>query len=251
MTPVGQFVSRLHPTWINKMPDSPLPYRFGVTPMSFLGAAVQHAVHLGDRSKLTGVGFIGNGLGVAENGAPSLNPRPEELTGSISFGGRLGVFATPQVELGLGGVASPYGPSLGRWYGTVTADAAWTGLEGVDVRAEYVHSAWQGGGLDAMWTQVAWRMLQVDSIRWLEPAVRFGWAAGSTFAEVEGFEDEIGPPATVQGAESALTLDGEPAYEFCVGANAYLRSNVVAKVAYIHRIEVFQPTVRLQIAFGY
>lgn len=257
LAPGGQFITRLHPSWINKLPDFPLPYRLGVTPMSHFGASAQYAAHLGPRQKLAAVAYVTNGVGSTEIGAPDLMARPSDLSGPLGYGGRLGLFLLPELELGASAFTSSYGLEGEARYTLLIGDVALTEGEGVDVRGEFIRAAWADGQrLQAAWAQAAYRLVRFDRLRWFEPVARFGWADGDTFGgmAMEAVSAPAGPilPISVGHEEGAeIELAADPSYEICVGVNAWLRSNVVAKVAYVHRVEVEEPTLRAQLAFGY
>ncbi len=257
LTPAGQFINRVHPSWINKMPDFPLSYRVGVTPMSHLGASAQYAAHVGSKQKLTAVDYITNGVGTSETGTPELVARPTEFATALGYGGRLGVFVLPELEFGASGYTSSYGFEGDARYTLLIGDFAVTEGEGVDLRGEYVRATWGDDQvMQSAWAQAAVRLVRVERLRWFEPVARFGWADGDTFGsmDMDMASTPAGPvlPISVghdEGAEVGLGTD--PSYELCLGLNAWLRSNVVAKVAYVHRVEVSEPTVRAQLAFGY
>lgn len=257
LSPSGQFISRLHPSWINKLPDFPLAYRLGVTPMNHLGASLQHAVHLTDRQKLTGLVYLTNGAGETEAGDPSLMARPGDLSGAFGVGGRLGLFVLPQLELGGSLWTSEYGHDLDERYTLWVGDFAFTELDGFDLRGEFVQARWgEQQAMTGAWGQAAYRLQTVQPLRWLEPVTRFGWASGDTpgAMEMEMASLDIGdvlPISAGHDSGAELELGDEPAFEMCFGANAWLRSNVVAKFAYVHRVEEYQPTLRAQLAFGY
>lgn len=255
LSPGGQFISRLHPSWINRLPDFPLPYRLGVTPMSHLGASAQYAVHVGPRQKLALVAYVTNGVGTGETGTPELAARPSDLSGALGYGGRLGVFVLPELEFGASGWTSAYGIEGESRYTLLIGDVALTEGEGVDVRGEYLRATWGDDRVvQGAWAQAALRLVRVQRLRWFEPVARFGWADGETFAGQEMDMAAVGPVLPISAGHDAaadVSLADDPSFEVCVGLNAWLRSNVVAKVAYVHRVEVYEPTVRAQLAFGY
>ena len=245
LAPTGQFISRLHPSWINKFPDFPLIYRTGVLPMGHLGASAQYAFHVGARQKITAVAFVDQGPGVSIGGDPSLMPAPTNPDGAFGTGGRLGLFPLPALELGGSAYTSAYGEDAVSRYTLLVGDAALTlPDQGLDLRGEFTQVSWDGGEFVGGWGQAAWRLVPLDALRWLEPAVRFGYASGDTF------EAELMTMSVGHGSED-IDLGSEPSYELCFGANGYLRNNVVAKLAYVHRVEVNEPTLRAQLAFGY
>ncbi len=246
LTPTGQFVSRLHPSWINKFVDFPLPYRIGVTPMSHLGASLQHAVNFGTQQKVSAVLFTDQGAGTATGGGPSLMASPSNPDGGFGVGGRLGLFPLAGLELGASGYTSSYGTDGAERYTLLIGDVSWTHPErGLDMRGEFLQAQWaEDAVFQGAWAQVAMRLVAIDAVRWLEPAARFGYASGDT---LQGDVMAV----SAGHADGNVDLGDGPVYELCFSGNAYLRSNVVAKLSYVHRVEVYEPTLRAQIAFGY
>jgi hypothetical protein len=107
LTPFGIFGERLHPTWINKMPDSPLAYGHdGLTPGASIGAYVRGGVPVGKTMKGNYAFYLSNG--------PELNTgadEPEEAgflhfnnnrdsDNNKAFGGRIGFLPIPELEVG-------------------------------------------------------------------------------------------------------------------------------------------------------
>lgn len=71
LTPFGTFSERLHPTWINKLPDAPLTLQHhgGIAPMTSLGAQLRGGLAAG-RSKFNYSFYVSNGprLNVGDGG---------------------------------------------------------------------------------------------------------------------------------------------------------------------------------------
>ena len=104
LTPFGQFPERLHPAWINKLPDFPLPYREegGLVPFSSVGFQVSGNVPVSNMNVVYAA-YVANG--------PSLNLGDSEpaavgrLTGTNTddnnnkaVGGRIGLRPIPGLE---------------------------------------------------------------------------------------------------------------------------------------------------------
>ncbi len=105
LLPLGIFNQHLHPAWVNKLPDRPLPYddEVGIAPESDIGAYLRGAadVRLG---VLTYTLFVGNG--------PALITQDPEAAGTMDFdnfadnndnkavGGRVGFRPVPGFEVG-------------------------------------------------------------------------------------------------------------------------------------------------------
>lgn len=245
--PGGQFISRLHPSWINKLPDFPLPYRVGAVPMGSVGVMGQRAFAVGPRQKLAFTVWVDNGL-VEGVGGPSLMAQVGDEDWDKGVGGRMGVFVLPEVELGASGYTSGYGE--GRFL-LALGDAALTTGD-FDVRGEYLYGQWDEGSFQGAWTSIAWRMVRVEKLSWLEPVLRFGLASGSVPGSAPMEMNGVPVlPLSAGHASGDVTLGDEPIYEFCAGASAYLRENVALRGAYVHHAESWAPTVRFSLAFGY
>ena len=151
LTPFGQFPERLHPTWINKLPDHPLPYEEegGLVPFSSLGVQVRGAVPvarlgMGGDAKVVYAAYVANGSSLVED--------DEEEAGNLNFdnftdnndskavGGRLGILPLPELELGasiqwgrvasgvdalLVGVDAAYQKEIDSLMGTIDARVEW------------------------------------------------------------------------------------------------------------------------------
>jgi len=245
--PGGQFVSRLHPSWINKLPDFPLPYRVGALPMAHVGLMGQRAFHVGPRQRLALTAWVDNGLTVGLNG-PSLGAQVGDQDWDKGVGGRLGVFVLPELELG----ASVYtaGYEEGRYLLSI-GDAALTNGD-LDLRGEYVDARWDEGSFQGAWVTAAWRLHRLERLSWLEPVARVGLATGDVpgGAPMEMNGVQVLPLSAGHGSAD-ITLGEDPIYEICAGASAYLRENVALRGAYVHHAESWAPTVRLSLAFGY
>lgn len=104
LNPANYFIERLHPWWIDKLPDRPLAVFGGLMPESVLGAEVRGGVPIGP-AKLEYAFFVGN--------SPTLlRPDNDLQRGLMNFddlslthlapGGRVGFFPIPQLEIGYG-----------------------------------------------------------------------------------------------------------------------------------------------------
>jgi len=104
LTPFAQFPDRLHPAWINKLPDFPLPFREegGLVPFSSVGFQASGNVPVGDMNLVYAL-YAANG--------PSLNRGTEEPAdvgtlfgtntaenGRTAIGGRIGLRPLPGLE---------------------------------------------------------------------------------------------------------------------------------------------------------
>jgi len=103
LTPFGLFSERLHPAWINKLPNAPLVRGHdGLAPFSSIGAYVRGAVPIGDQ-RINYALYVVNGPTMVDAARD-----PEEFgfldfegfSGNKAVGGRLGYLPVPQLELG-------------------------------------------------------------------------------------------------------------------------------------------------------
>ena len=110
LTPFGMFRERLHPAWINKLPDAPMAFgHHGLLPPSTLGVQARGGFPVGT-TKMNYSFYLGNG--------PTLNvgdDEPDEA-GMLHFdnfdnfrahktaGARLGFLPLPQLEIGYSGL---------------------------------------------------------------------------------------------------------------------------------------------------
>ena len=106
LTPFGTFSERLHPAWINKLPDAPLGFGHdGIAPTSSVGAQVRGGVPVGS-TKFGYALYVTNGpklnLGDAEaRDAGLLNfDNPTDTNHDKAVGGRLGFLPIPELEVG-------------------------------------------------------------------------------------------------------------------------------------------------------
>ncbi|MDX1803397.1 MAG: porin [Alcanivorax sp.] len=99
LSPFGQFQDRLHPSWINKLPDAPVGYgEHGVLPLSEVGAQVRGGIPLG-RSIINYVVGVGNGPKLGDQGATTVGLAADN-NNNKSLTGRLGIIPVPNVEVG-------------------------------------------------------------------------------------------------------------------------------------------------------
>lgn len=246
LSPAGQFMVRLHPSWINKFYDFPLPYRVGPLPMAHVGVQAQQVVRPGLVDRLVLLAWVDNGPGGSE-GAPSLAPRVVDDNLDKGLGGRIALFPVPGVELAASGYTGAYAADSGERFALLVVDAAWSHGAWLDLRGEFMRATWAQGEFVGAWAQAGWRLRQVEVLSRLEPVIRFGWAGGDTPAAAE---PEAGDGGHGHGA-SGVSLGAEPVYELCAGLNYYLRSNVVLKLSESHGAETYDHRIHGSVALGF
>ena len=129
LNPANPFAERLHPAWINKLPDAPLA--FGpMRVMSFTqtGMQVHGGVPIGKR-KLNYAVYVSNGPSLQEDATNFGTLGDENVTdtnNNKAVGGRLGFFPLPELEIGYSIEFSQVNASAG---GTSNADATIQSLD--------------------------------------------------------------------------------------------------------------------------
>lgn len=150
LTPFGLFNERLHPTWINKLPDPPLPYRHhqGIAPMASLGAYVRGGA-ANQLAKFNYAFYLSNGPALVTGGddAGTLDFNNfTDINNNKALGGRVGLLPIPEVEIGGSFQVARVNPS-----GFESVDAL---LLGVDLSfSRYVDSL---GGIIDLRTEWVW-----------------------------------------------------------------------------------------------
>jgi hypothetical protein len=243
LTPFGQFPERLHPTWINKLPDHPLPYEeeTGLVPFSSLGVEVRGAVPVarlgmeGSDAKLVYAAYVANG--------PSLIDDSPDEAGNLDFdnftdnndsksvGGRLGLLPIPELEIGgsfqwgkvgdnadalLLGVDAAYQKEIEPLLGTIDARVEWVWSRVDTVTFDETGAAGFGplrykNNRNGGYAQLAYRPTRVS-----DPIVRN--------LEFVGRYDTIHAPAAAPGAATDT--------RFTLGVDYWVTPNVVLKAAY-------------------
>ena len=149
LTPFGLFSERLHPAWINKLPNAPMVRGHdGLAPFTSIGAFARGVIPAGDQRINYALYFVnGPALIDAEEDPDEFGFLDfEEINDNKAFGGRLGYLPVPQLELGYSFI---YGESdsengLEAKSFVMGFDASYVvdtkpGL--FDFRFEYVHSS--------------------------------------------------------------------------------------------------------------
>lgn len=115
LSPVGQFVQNLHPSWINKLPSAPIGFMgghgsIGATPNADFGVQARGGFQTGENSRLNYALFAGNGPELVveelEDGdliIEGLNfpAKIEDENSDKALGGRFGFLPIPNLEIGV------------------------------------------------------------------------------------------------------------------------------------------------------
>jgi hypothetical protein len=211
LTPFGFYNEQIHTTWLNRLPDEPLPVadHAGVAPTHAIGVQLRGARTLAGHRVVWGV-YASNAPSAEIAGDTQAHgepPPPEEVplvpmaTGALdhdsyhrwAVGGRIGVLCIPPLEVGysvqVARVDPVDGPLAKVQLTTHGLDVNYTEIVGsldgtLDVHFEYVHAAadparatdWPAERSRAgMYLQGAFRPSEADSptVRKLEGVVRY------------------------------------------------------------------------------
>jgi len=114
MSPVGQFVQNLHPSWINKLPSMPIGFASGhhgsgAAPNNDFGIQARGGFQTSEKGRLNYAAFVGNGpelvIEEAEDGdlnieGFTLPAKIDDANSNKSTGLRLGFLPIPNFEIG-------------------------------------------------------------------------------------------------------------------------------------------------------
>lgn len=269
ITPLGVFNEKLHPAWINKLPNGPLPYGghdASLLPFNDIGIQARGAFAVGD-ARLTYAAFVTNGPGQEaahdeEEAAASIGGARNEdgedegesldfessavdNNSSKNFGGRLALLPFPGVELGLSGTTGRYDDEGDLDFSVLVVDAAAQHFGFAELRGEWIRT-WQertASDIDrsAFWVQTSFKVAGIPSepiqdaldsvafMRRIEPVVRY--------SEVKTDETDA---------------DRE---QWSVGLNCYLTNTLLLKASYDFNdgeaAEDSNDTFNAQLAFGW
>jgi len=241
LNPMNYFVERQHMGWVNKLPDKPLAVYDGLTPEANVGFQIRGGIPVGP-TKFGYAFYVAN--------APELNADPTSIGASdlgtlefnnfdnvgnhVAFGGRVGFYPIPELELGYGfqyadvtppatsgtvnsllqSVDLSYVRDSVRLKGIVNLKAQWVWSH-VD-KFTYDPDGTLGGPVifnnnrDGGYVQLAYRPSRVENVflKNLEPIFRF---------------DVL---------NQARTLTGVDETRYTVGLNYWLGQSTVFKAAY-------------------
>ncbi|MVF23638.1 hypothetical protein EVC37_18765 [Methylocaldum sp. BRCS4] len=197
LNPSNYFIERLHPAWINKLPDFPLPFvgETAIQAESQLGFQLRGGVPIGP-TRLGYAFYVSNGPKLRDSGedAGTLDfDNFEDINNDKAVGGRIGFVPIPYLELGYGfEVAGVHGNGLSSVDAvTHSVDANYarsiSWLRGnVDFRAQYVWLEIDNPGVDQLnfrnqrdggYAQIAYRpsLAAVPILKDLEGVFRYDW----------------------------------------------------------------------------
>ncbi len=228
LLPFGQFGERLHPAWINKLPDSPLLYgHSGIIPMNDIGIDIRGGIRVMERGSVNYAFYLTNGPMLDTTEGTISTGDPTDNNFNKALGGRVGFLPHPSVEIGVSFMSGKSAFDTG----TVSGDLD-TLLLGVDVAYIRSFDAIKGT-LDA---RFEWAQSDVDS----DPAIlggvdnlRRGW-----YSQIAYRPDKL--ESLFKNFECVLRFDSvklpsslnEDRSRFTLGTNYWIGNSTVVKLAY-------------------
>ncbi len=242
LSPFGIFRERLHPKWINKLPNAPLGYASGaarLAPGSQIGAQARGGIPLIADSKMNYTLYISNGptLNTGASNAGELSfTNTDDNNSNKALGGRIGFLPIPELEIGYSGETSRVGSRDTAFHGVnallqeldLSYVRDFEPIKGyIDFRSEWIWSdvdpvdyGTSGGAFEnkrwARYYQIAYRpsKFSLPIVKDLEAVFRF---------------DQIDQPSAAPTSIDRKRYTG--------GLNYWINASTVAKVAYQSEIQ--------------
>jgi len=250
LSPVGNFRQNTHPSWINKLPSVPPGFGHdGAAPSADIGLQLRGGVPVGDQSKVTYAGYVGNGPKLVGEDGEIHAIETEGFAGNADdefvFGGRVSLLPIPKLEIAVSGAFGDAavvendgidisGDDPKRGYTVLGVDASYR-LGNFDFRGEYISQE-----VDAQPTSIAPEGSKWES--WfVQGAYKFGQAK---WEGVLRYTDFSSPHAD------------DTQEQFAAGLNYLLAPSAMVKLAYESNSGLADETtdddrLLLQIAYGY
>lgn len=262
MSPLGQFVQNLHPSWINKLPSAPVGFGHdGAAPSSNIGTALRGGLPKLGNLRSNYVVFVANApdfeeshgaVGVASEGKTTSN------NAGKTWGGRFALNPIGGMEVALsvatGEVAENLTPTLStsnyisRNYDVFGVDTMYN-LNSIDLKAEYIQqkvgsdstnqSTLEGGTWKAWYLQASYQFSNIK----LEPVLRY-----SNF---------ISPKQNKLADLTERSKEKEKS-QLAIGMNYLFTNNIILKIAYEYNKDennnnssYDSNNVSAQLAFGF
>ena len=265
LTPIGFFNERLHPAWINKLPDFPLMMlQTTFADSSLNGIQIRGGKYLFCTPlKLEYALFVANGFGIPGAGEfadladiNAIKDTSKDVNDAIAFGGRLG-FLVPRLGI-WGGVSTlinrPFGEDKGNDFNVFDIDLNYH-KGNWDFRLEYAQTFQETTAfLDnnirrrGFYAQLAYRPLDCTNyiLRNIEYVFRY------SFARFKG----IDPNALDLTAFETLVSAPVDRNQYTFGINIYPYPSLAFKFAYeinqeIHGVDLRDNVFLAQLAWGF
>jgi len=243
LTPLGYFIPKQHPSWVNKMPD--MPAGFGhdqAAPVSETGVMARGGFRspVGENAYINYAAYVGNGPHIEMEGdeidAIAAEGFTNDPDNSKIYGGRIGILPIPNVEIGFsaatGDAAIENEHTRGYHIYDVDLSARWNNFS---LRAEWVTQ-----GLDALATSVVPSQWNLEGM-YVQGSYRF---LPSKFEGVVRYSKNNSPHPELDYDQIAFGVD----YNF--------NSHTIAKMAYeindgMAGEEFDEDRLLLQLAYGF
>jgi len=218
LSPIGQFVQNLHPSWINKMPSAPLGFGHdGAAPTSNIGLALRGGLPKIGKIRSNYVIFVSNAptFGIAADGDVIIDTEVSTTTNNsqMTVGGRYAINPIGNMEIGISAATGEVteilvsGNEYARSYDVFGTDMMYN-YNAFSLKAEYIqqkignnpNSPVQGGSWRAWYTQFSYQF----SFMPLEPVLRYG-----SYDNPEATRDQ-----------------------WAIGLNYLFTNSIIAKIAY-------------------
>ncbi|MDF1874879.1 hypothetical protein JHD48_03925 [Sulfurimonas sp. SAG-AH-194-I05] len=245
MSPIGQFVQNQHPSWINKLPSTPVGFGHdGAAPTSNVGVALRGGLpKIGDMRN-NYVLFVANAptFKVAADGDVIISAEGATTTSGVSktWGGRYAISPIGTMEIGISAATGKIAEDLtatnntiSRSYNVFGADFMHR-IDALDLKGEYVQqevglnalSTLQGGKWTAWYLQASYQFSSLP----IEPIIRY-----SDYHNPESKKNQL-----------------------AIGLNYLFANNLIAKIAYENNTDendknsaINYNRILLQLAFGF
>jgi len=187
LSPVGQFVQNLHPSWINKLPSAPVGFGHdGAAPSSNIGIALRGGFPKVGNIRSNYAIFVANAptFGIAADGDVIIDTSAKTTSSGAAknWGGRFAINPVGNMEIGVSGSTGEIsetllaGDTVFRTYDVFGTDMMYN-IDALNMKAEYIQqkigdnalSPLEGGTWKAWYTQISY---QFDSIK-IEPVIRY------------------------------------------------------------------------------
>ncbi len=187
LSPIGQFVQNLHPSWINKLPSTPVGFGHdGAAPTSNVGIALRGGLPKVANMRSNYVVFVSNAptFGVAADGDVVIGAegKTASVDGAKMWGARYALNPIGNMEIGISAATGDIseellsGDELLRDYDVLGADFVYH-FNAISLRGEYIQqkvgentlSTLEGGTWRAWYTQASYQFSSIN----LEPVVRY------------------------------------------------------------------------------
>lgn len=183
LSPVGQFAERLHPAWINRLPNTPAGFGHdGLQPGAEVGVQARGGVQAG-RSRFTYALAIGNGPRLMEDGALDQAGFGGDDNDDKAVSGRIGFLPVPHLEFGASFQTAKVRPMIGPEE-TMAAFAGSTAAADPESMASGPDTRFRLWGIDGAYTRGPWD-IRVEFLRGTRESYTLGGSEPAIFPKMK------------------------------------------------------------------